>query len=127
MHCASRAKKRFYASVLMTALLMLHVALASISPFKLFDNITNGGFDSYIRAMDISSINSLATNPDNRTRTRSRFASIIDLQILNDILTSFIFTETDSSTTKLFTFDTWNRLIGQELSSKPHADMVSRK
>ncbi len=127
MRCAFGAKKRFYASIMMTALLMLHVALASISPFKLFDNITNGGFDSYIRAMDISSINSLATNPDNRTRTRSRSASIIDAQILHDTPTSFIRTDTEFLATALFVFETWNRLVGRELSSKPHTDMVARK
>lgn len=127
MPCAFGAKKRFYASVLMTALVMLHVAIASISPFELFDNITNGGFDSYIRAMDISSINSLAVNPDSRIRARSRFTPVIDMQILNNIQTSFVLTDTELSTTELFIFDTWNRLVGQALSSKPHADMVARK
>ncbi len=121
------AKKRFFASVLMAALLMLHVVLASISPLKLFDSIANDGFDSYIRAMDISNINSLATHPDNRARARSRFASIADAQILHDTPMSSVLTEAELPATALFVFAIWNRLVGRALASKPHADMVARK
>ncbi len=121
------AKKRFFASVLMAALLMLHVVLASISPLKLFDSIANDGFDSYIRAMDISNVNSLATNPDNRTRMRNRFASITDVQILHDTPMSFILTDAEVLLAAIFVFDASNRLAGQSLSSKPLADMVAKQ
>lgn len=60
MICALIAKKKFYASAMMSAILMLHVALASISPFKLFDTMSGRGVDSYYRAMDVSSQNGLA-------------------------------------------------------------------
>jgi hypothetical protein len=121
------AKKRFYASVMMTALVMLHVALASISPLQLFDTIANGGFDSYIRAMDISNVNSLAANPDNRPRLRGRSISLADLPVQCAELAVSVVEDTPSPITKLFAIGVWDQLIGWGLSSKPHADMVSRK
>jgi hypothetical protein len=121
------AKKRFYASVMMTALVMLHVALASISPLRLFDTIANGGVDSYIRAMDISNVNSLVTNPDNRPRLRGRSVTLSDLPVQCAMLAVSFVDGALPLMAKLFALDAWNRLIGLELSTKPHADMVSRK
>lgn len=62
-------RKAFYASSLMTAFLLLQVALASISPLRLFETVSNRGVDSYIRAMEISDDSAVPPKPATRART----------------------------------------------------------
>lgn len=61
-------KKRFYASVIMSAILMLHVALMSISPTRLFESASGCGVDSYIRVMDVASGEGSAPRIEGRVR-----------------------------------------------------------
>lgn len=47
-------KKKYYASFLMSAIIMLHASLASISPHKLFESLSESGVDPYLLVMEVS-------------------------------------------------------------------------
>lgn len=68
-------KKSFYASIIMSAILMLHVALMSISPTRLFESASGRGVDSYIRVMEVASGEGSAPRIDARARAASAVLS----------------------------------------------------
>ena len=122
MAFASIFKRRFYAAALMTAIILLQVALASISPQRLTSGLLNNGVENYFKAMDISKGNLSAAAETLRQRFYDPQAFWANTHIL--IANADI---QASAAMMLHYLCGWLAEIGQEQSAAPHADMVSRK
>lgn len=124
MRNLSLTEKRCYASALMTAILLLYVALASVSPLQLSADISQNGVGSYIRAMDITNGNALSSNIENRSRHRSQLLLAMN-SAAQQITASPV--GIPSGDPSFNSYRVWNRDIGCELEAMPHSDMVALK
>lgn len=115
---------RCYAAALMTAIVLLHVAFASISPEKLSHGFSNSGVGSYFKALNITGANTTSAGEMQRNRDRTPAGRLF---IASECTTvKRVDLQAYASLIALFLCD-WIVEIGQEQAAAPHSDMVARK
>jgi hypothetical protein len=113
------------AAFLMILLLLLQIAIASLSPQRLPGSISGTGGNTYIRVMDICNDNTMTDREIRFARSRldaffaRAAASVIAAGCHHDLMI-------DASDHGI-SFGIWNLLIGRVLQAASKSEMVSRE
>ncbi|MDR1471012.1 MAG: hypothetical protein LBS75_00675 [Synergistaceae bacterium] len=113
----------------MTVLLLLQVAIASLSPQKLSDNISSApssaGGNTYIRVMETCNDNTLTAGDNRFARSRldAFFAEVAADTAAIDYSHGSAIDAADGN----IPFRAWHTLVGRALQAAPKSNMVSRK